>query len=766
MELAKINFPIDVNFAPFAHNMQFSYRPGRTSMRIRSRLLILVFSMLLPSIIGAGLGIYYVYHEQQQAYRESIEELANAMALLLDKEMSERVSTLQTLARSPTITDRNMEGFYRFAHEVASSWDTTIVLSDEAGQQLLNTRVPFGTKNLPPITPSLLEQRRLRGPNDPLVSDVYYAPIGKSHSFAVQVPVMRDGRLLYYVTMGSFAVKLQRLFEQQKMPPGWTGTILDHQGVVAARSHLAEKLVGVAADPGLRKKIAESTKGTNDGRTLDGVPVTAFFSRSPASGWSFVVSVPRDALHGAARDAALLISAIALLLLGLGVAAAFVIARKTAKSMEDLRLAAADLGQGKAVARQSSGLIEIDAVSLEMARASEKIGAAKAELEHRVAEAVAIAAQSQKALLQSQKLEALGRLTGGIAHDFNNLMQTLTTGLQLMLFSATDIRIRNTVEACQRAVARAAELTRQLMVFGRVQDAHLATVDLNRRMEEIKPLLVGGLRSDISLQVDVPNLLWPVTIDPTQFELALLNVVINARDAMPNGGSLIIRIENRTLRDSEDDLADGDYVAIAIIDSGTGMTQELASKALDPFFTTKPVGEGSGLGLPQAYGFARQMGGNLTIHSQVDRGTTITIYLPRAHGAVGVQPIPAREIVPEIANTGKKILFVEDDLLVSAVVGPALAAAGLKVVEARSGEEAMRALEKDGPFDAILSDIVMPGSVSGIDLAKYVREHAANTRIVLATGYSEHRLDMPGVEILAKPYDVKEAIDLLCRIEA
>jgi CheY-like chemotaxis protein len=169
------------------------------------------------------------------------------------------------------------------------------------------------------------------------------------------------------------------------------------------------------------------------------------------------------------------------------------------------------------------------------------------------------------------------------------------------------------------------------------------------------------------------------------------------------------------------------------------------------------------MGLPQAYGFARQMGGNLTIQSMIGQGTTITIVLPRAHGSIGAQSQLVKESIPKPTGSGMKILFVEDDPLVSAVVGPALRAEGLLVVEAKNGTDAMKALEKDGPFDAIFSDIVMPGTVSGIDLAEHVRKHSAATRIVLATGYSERRLDMPDVEILAKPYDVKDAVALLCR---
>jgi signal transduction histidine kinase/CheY-like chemotaxis protein len=730
-------------------------------MRIRSRLLLLVIAILLPAMIGACLGIYYVYSKQRDTYRESIKDLSYAMALLLDKEFSARVRTLQMLSRSPTITDNNLSSFYRFADEVAVNWDTVIVLSDSSGAQFLNTRSPWGTRNLPKITPSLLAKRKQQGPDAPLVSDIYYAPLGKQHSFAVQVPVERDGRVLYYLTMGTFTRQLQTLLEEQKLPQGWIATILDRQGVVAARSQEPEKFIGAKADETLANKIRAMGQGTNDGITFDGRPVTAFFSRAPQSEWSIVISVPLSVLNGPAVQATAFLAGIALLLLGVGLGAAAVIARKTAKPMEDLRQAAIDLGQGKVIARQSSGVVEIDAVSLEMARANEQILSSKAELERRVADAVATAEQSQKTLLQSQKLEALGRLTGGIAHDFNNIMQTLTTGLQLALLSPIEPRIKQTLEACQRAVERATELTRQLMAFGRVQEAHLETLRLDQRIGDIFPLLKGALPSNIELQIDIEENLWPVTIDPMQLELALLNVTINARDAMSNGGVICLTMRNASLARLDNELAAGNYVSIAITDSGEGMTADVLTNALDPFFTTKPVGKGSGMGLPQAYGFARQVGGTLVIRSAPGKGTTIMFYIPRAESVLSARaPMQSATERPRTKATGR-LLFVEDDILVAAVVAPALKTAGFEVVEADNVEKALDLLQSQGPFDVVFSDIVMPGKLTGIDLAERVLKHFPDTRVVLATGYSERQLAVAGVEILPKPYVVADAVEIL-----
>jgi signal transduction histidine kinase/CheY-like chemotaxis protein len=472
-----------------------------------------------------------------------------------------------------------------------------------------------------------------------------------------------------------------------------------------------------------------------------------------------VVNVPRSELQQTVIRATALMVGISVLLLGLAITVAFIVGRKTAEPIEALRLAAAKLGRGEPVTMQSCGVVELDAVSGEMVRASEEVRSTRAELETRVADAVATAERSQRALLQAQKLEALGRLTGGIAHDFNNLLQTLSTGLQVAHLSSTELRVRKPLESCQRAVDRGGELIRQLMAFGRVQDARLATIDLPRHIFETTPMLKSGLRSDIQLHLDIAGEVWPVTVDPLQLELAILNLTINARDAMPSGGELTIQIRNTTLPGAAGELMSGDYVQIAVIDAGTGMSPDVLSKALDPFFTTKSIGRGSGMGLPQAYGFAKQAGGTLTLKNNPGKGITVTLYLPRATAAMtGLQEGKA-SLRPAILSG--RVLLVEDDPLVADVVVPALEATGLRIRVAHSGDEAVALLNAGEAFDVVFSDIVMPGQVSGIDLAEIIRARFPGTPVVLATGYSEKRVTVPGVRIMAKPYDIAEVVDAL-----
>ena len=294
------------------------------------------------------------------------------------------------------------------------------------------------------------------------------------------------------------------------------------------------------------------------------------------------------------------------------------------------------------------------------------------------------------------------------------------------------------------------------MAFGRVQDVRVETVDTAAHLAEMRHLLEGALPANVTLDFEVRREVWPVTVDPAQLELALLNLVINARDAMPGGGRIALRARNAHLPQGE--LAAGDYVELAVADSGEGMPAEVMARALDPFFTTKGVGKGSGMGLPQAYGFARQGGGTLTLDSAPGRGTTVRIYLPRSRGPVSVA---APEAAPALPVMHARVLVVEDDEQVRETVSAALRTAGFDIHTAASGDEAMQRIDSGERFDAVLSDIVMPGSLSGVELARRLRLQHPGIGVVLVTGYSDHAVDVPGVQALAKPYEVHEVVSAL-----
>ncbi|WP_434625184.1 PAS domain-containing protein [Azospirillum sp. B2RO_4] len=413
-----------------------------------------------------------------------------------------------------------------------------------------------------------------------------------------------------------------------------------------------------------------------------------------------------------------------------------------------------------------SGLFVEGSDVTEAKRAEEELQQLNATLEARVAEEVAERERVQVALLQTQKTEALGQMTGGVAHDFNNLLQALSGCLHMIEKRSEGTRIQPLVDAGRQAVDRGAKLVQQLMAFARRQALRPETVDLRDRVLGMSELLNRALRADIRLEIDFTTGLWPVEVDATQLELALLNLVVNARDAMPDGGALTIRAANviltpgdaRAPREAPDGLP-GEFVQLTVSDTGTGMPAEVRVRAFDPFFTTKEIGKGSGLGLSQVYGFARHCGGTAWIESEEGQGTTIGLLIRRS----GTSPATAAE--PAMAEAGATrvgghVLVVEDDPIVALTVATALEDAGFTITRTATADEALPLLEAGG-FDLLFSDVVMPGTLSGVDLARTAQRLRPDLPVVLATGYSEEVARATGVMVLPKPYRIDHLVRVL-----
>lgn len=729
-------------------------------MRIRTRLLMLVLSVLGAAFAAASFAVWYVYSEEQQAQERGVSEATRAFALLVGKELQVREGILHTLARSPLLVAENFAGFYTFAKSIAGGPESTIILSDLNGKQLLNTRLPYGAELPVRRSSNMAALMQQEGADRTLISDVFLAPVGKRHDFTIQVPVKFDNKIRYFLIMGSNAASLQALFAQQHFPEAWIGTIVDRAGAVVARSRDPEQFTGKVVRDHTRQILAKSVEGIYPSVTLEGIPVKAFFSEVPDADWKVLVSIPDAEIRRLPTRAALFLAAMMLAPLALALIIARRLGNQAVFPIQYLGRTAEQLGRGEDISYTRQGLVEIDTVGLRIVEASKQIRRAKSELEERVAQAVAATERAQTALLRSQKLEALGRLTGGIAHEFNNLLQTLTTALQLAALTSNQPRVQALVATCQKTVGRATVLSGQLGSFGRIQDARLVTLHLDQQIDSVMALIRGALKDNFAVDTRFAPDLWPVTVDPLQLELALLNIAMNARDAMPDGGTLTLEADNIALAEPPGDLPAGDYVLLAVTDTGSGMAPDVLSKALDPFFTTKSVGQGTGLGLPQAYGFATQSHGTLMLRSVVGEGTTVEIYLPRAHAPVATDPPPEPRL-NDIGQAEGTVLFVEDDSLVREAVVPALKAAGFDVLVAVDGEEALAIIESGRQIDIVFSDIVMPGQLSGVDLARIVQTRFPSLRVVLATGYSDQRVAIPGVQVLAKPYELGKVVGVL-----
>jgi signal transduction histidine kinase/CheY-like chemotaxis protein len=734
-------------------------------MRTRTRFLLLVLSILVPAFIAAALAVAYVYRDARQAQNRGLTETARAMALLVDNELQKKEEVLRALAASPALADGRLADFYTHAKNVVPSPESTVILFDLNWRQLLNTRRPFGSP-LPTRSAANLAQLAQRyGSDQGLVSDVFMAQVAKSHDFAIQVPVKAGGATRYLLTMGVHASALQPLLMRQRLPDGWLATVVDRNGIVVARTRNPEQFVGKPMSEKTRARIMSASETVMDSRTLDGVDVRVYVSTVPGADWKILLSVPSSELRAAPLRAAALLGGLMALLLIAGMTAARRFASRAIAPIEALGHNAQALGDGAEVRYVPAGWAELDSVGQRLAEASTRIRHNQTDMEARVAAAIAATERAQSALLKNQKLEALGRLTGGIAHEYNNLLQTLTTALQLAAFSTREEKVKGLIQTCQRTVARATTLTGQLGSFGRLQEARVTTVDVCEQLRSAVQLMKGSVRGDVAVEVHCEKDVWPVTVEPLQFDVALLNLALNARDAMPQGGLLRVEAKNVEVDGSHHDLARGDYVLVSLVDSGSGMTPEVMARAFDPFFTTKPPGQGTGLGLPQAYAFATQAGGTLVLDSIPGIGTRVDLYLARAREEIESAPEIAAGARP--AQGSGTVLFVEDDALVREAVVRALTESGFEVLVAENGEAALRLLE-DGARrpDIVFSDIVMPGQVSGIDLAGILRQRYPGLPVVLATGYTEQQIAVPGVQVLAKPYAIEQLVAILSKSAA
>jgi PAS domain S-box-containing protein len=361
---------------------------------------------------------------------------------------------------------------------------------------------------------------------------------------------------------------------------------------------------------------------------------------------------------------------------------------------------------------------------------------------------------AEDALRQAQKMESLGQLTGGVAHDFNNLLAVFASAVQLLERTGRPASPRM-LDAMRRAVARGTGLTRHLLAFSRRRPVNPESIDVVAHLTGMRTMLDGSLGGHIEVRMQFGSGVWPVEVDPGEMELAVVNLCVNARDAMPSGGVITIAADNVAHGEQSE------FVRISVADTGVGMTPDVQARAFEPFFTTKDVSKGSGLGLPQVYGFAQQSGGRAAIESEVGAGTIVTVLLPRSHK----EPAPAASDVDAATPPGEKadphrrghVLLVEDDQEVSALTRELLTSLGFSVIQVTSAEAALGALANSRDIDLVLSDVMMPGGVSGLQLGREIRRRHPALPILLTTGYVESVSGMNDGEfnVLIKPYTVE-----------
>ncbi|SDM69585.1 PAS domain S-box-containing protein [Methylobacterium phyllostachyos] len=379
---------------------------------------------------------------------------------------------------------------------------------------------------------------------------------------------------------------------------------------------------------------------------------------------------------------------------------------------------------------------------------------------------ITVEREQAEALRQSQKMEAVGQLTGGLAHDFNNLLAGISGSLELMQARIQQGRL-NDVErymaAAQGAAKRAAALTHRLLAFSRRQTLDPKPTDVNRLVVGMQEMIQRTVGPGIPVEVVGMSGLWPALVDAPQLENALLNLCINARDAMPEGGRITVETANKWLDDRAAralDMPEGQYLSLCVTDTGSGMSAEVISRVFEPFFTTKPIGEGTGLGLSMIYGFAKQSGGQVRIYSEVGQGTTVCLYLPRHYGETVDEVEEAKILELSRSEQGEAVLIVDDEPTVRMLVADILNELGFTAIEVGDSAAGLRVLQSDVRIDLLITDVGLPGGMNGRQMADAARVTRPDLRVLFITGYAENAVVgnghlAPGMEVLTKPFAIE-----------
>ena len=745
------------------------------SVSIRARLLMLVLAALLPALLGLGYFVGATYDAEREANRRSLRDTARALAMVVEIELRQRASIAQVLAGSrwldaaPQLDAQDLQRFEQQARRALRGLDGWIELRTREGV-VLDTRdasgLPAGPARataadgaaaaaVPAVAAIELAQRRHVQPLRPGAD--------AAHAYAALVePVQRDGRTVANLALTILPAELQRIIDAQQLPPGWVGAVLDNHGRVVASHPGGQALIGFAATAPPRAQQGTLGEGLFESVSMQGQPSIGYFS-STAQGWTYLSAMPRAQYDGLLQRSVLQAAIGAIGLLALATIGALAVARRIAAPVHALHGAATQLQAGQAVAMRASGIVEVDAVGAALARAATTIGSARAELEQQVEQAVQRTRQTERLASQGQRAEALGRLTGGVAHDLNNLLGVVSNSAHLIERHPAAADLQLPLAGIQRAVAVGVQLTQHLLRFAGQRPLLPRPIELGAFLIEVQQLLHTVLGQRIVVTTQVAAHTRAVRVDGGELELALINLALNARDAMPGGGELRLRARNATSDDTAG-LAGHPtkpYVLITVGDDGAGIEAAVAARAFEPFFTTKPVGKGSGLGLSQVLGFCVQAGGTARLDSTPGLGTTVSLLLPASNGvpaathAAHAADTPASDAATTAAAAAAlvdaRVLLVEDNVELAQLTVALLRANGLQPRHVNDAAQALQLLALPHAFDLVLSDVVMPGELDGIALAQRLRREQPGLPVVLLSGYNDSAARAAEFTVLRKP---------------
>ncbi|WP_332747470.1 ATP-binding protein [Hydrogenophaga sp.] len=724
---------------------------------IRSRLILLVLAVLLPSLVVGLWVVGLTFRLARDTNQRHLEDTARALSMVLDLEIAKRSGVVRSLALSrmldtaPNIAPTTLRAFDEQARRTLTGMEGWLEMRS-ADRVYINTRLTPGElpRSLAPAamvrladTPQIL----------PLRKNEY---LGIYHAALVQ-PVLRDGRAVLNLTLTVMPHEFQRIIDQQKIDQQWVAAIIDSDGRLVARHPGGVIHAGRHVTGELRDRLSADREGLLHTKSLEGDDITIFFSTSE-QGWTYVTGMPTSRFEGVVPEDVRNTALATLLMLALAIIAAIGVSRGIVRPIHTIKKLALGIRDGRAVQASPTGITECDEVAEAMERASRSIQGAQVEMEQRVAEAVSLTRNAEQRMSHSHRLEALGRLTGGVAHDFNNLLGVISNSAHLMLRKTSDPAFTSALESTLRAVEAGSRLTQHLSRFAGRQSVRPCVIHLGNFLPEAAELIRAVVGRHIKLTVVIDPSLPTLFADPNELELSLINLALNARDAIADHG----HVELRTSRAEPEDcaeLAQEDCVVVSVTDDGHGIGEDILKRVFEPFFSTKDHLQATGLGLSQVYGFCHQSGGTVRINSTPGLGTTVSLVLP-ASGPATEPAIPSATSLPSIVGT--RVLLVEDNEELRGVTSALLASFGCDVVCSSSPQEALGILRTARDFDVMLTDVLMPGPMDGVALARQVRERMPGLAVVLISGHrgdAENRDDFPFVPKPCTPETLVATLD-------
>ena len=741
-------------------------------MSISTRLILLVLGLALPlNLVIVGV-IWDLFSRADEVQRTSLLYAARSIAAGVDADLGKYVALGEALARSPALLDDNLDAFEAEARRAfPAEGDAWVLVADMNGQQLVNTFLPVG-QPLPRRSPeAIAAQDRAFSTRSIVITDLLRGPVTQLWFASIQVPVFKEGQPFRGLAIIMRQREFVQLLSAQDIPRNWLAGIIDGEGQFIARVPTAD--VGQFASQGWR--ATKDQPGLFEFSSLEGEALIQANAQSSKSNWKVGVAVKKAELREAAwstvRWAAMLgvgLSAASLLL-------AWSLARQITRPIDQLRQAFADVSEApaKPIAMGPPEILELQdtlhRATIERTKSNQALMAALSKLERELV----LREEAQAALAQAQRMEAIGQLAGGIAHDFNNVLAAISSNVDMVtLPSADEKKTRELVQNAMDAIQMGANLTRRLLLLSSQHEVGLERLDLNDRVTGTIELLRRTLGEQVTVSLRLSPDPCQTSANPGDIDNAIINLAINARDAMPRGGMLTIETRHVTLdADVAGRIANaqpGEYVVLTVSDTGHGMSPEVLKHAMEPFFTTKDPGKGTGLGLATIHSTVRQSGGFVAIDSAVGEGTSVHLYFPKAKpGPIVSRAAPTPKEVP--LGDGELILLVEDNDKVREATANRLESLGYAVLEAKIGPEAITLLETGETIALVFSDIVMPG-MTGYDVAEWVSSMKPNLKVLLTSGYSEMPFAVSEalrkVKVLAKPYTreqlacaLREALD-------